>query len=1123
MSNETAGSASDNRAALAQRLAQLPADKRKALHTLLESKSTAVKSIPRRKPGERIPLTYGQQRLWIIEQFLAGSTPYNQTNFIRLPFEVNVEVFRRALNEIVRRHEVLRSTIVITDDIPCQQVSPSLTLEIPVIDLRRLGLGNTEAEALRLAADEAGRRFDLQTEPPIRAFLYRLDEASYLLVLIIHHIACDGWSMGVLAVELSVLYWSYVLNRPSPLPELPIQYGDFAVWQHKSINDEVLRPQLAYWRNQLSGLPMLDLPIDHPRPARFTFRGERQDIVIGGELFRSLVRLSEEHGVTMHITLLAALFVLLHRYSQQNDFAIGVPTAGRNRVELEPLVGFFVNTLVMRADLSGNPNFSEVLSRVRETSVAAYANADVPFERLVEELQPTRDPSRNPLIQVIFQLFQPPSRAGIQREHIFSFFPVPSGGSKFDLAFELVLHPEEARGFVEYNIDLFDSERIAQLVDHWKRLLENIARDRGRPIGKLDLIAQEDRHRILEDWNATKADYPRDSNVAAEFLREAGTRSDSVATEFGESRITYGELRDRAQAIASELNRRGVKKGDAVGLLLQRSLDLPAAILGIFLVGAFYVPLDPEYPAERLSYLLADSGANHVVTTAALRERHSRLANEFLVTDEITVANSVSIPEMDATQTACLLYTSGTTGRPKGVSVTHRNILRLVKNTRYVRLAPDDRVLQFAPVTFDASLFEIWGCLLNGGTLAIYPTGTPLIEDLATFIRGSGITTLFLTTALFRRVVEDSVRELRHVRQILTGGEVMPIEVMRAAWTHLPRSRILHVYGPTECVTFSTCYEITGLDALKTSVPIGRPVENTTAYIVDGDMNPVPVGIPGELLIGGDAVSTGYWQQPEATARSFIANPFAEGTVYRTGDWARYRADGNIEFLGRKDRQIKLNGYRIELEEVEAAIVSCPGVSAAALKVQTADGADAHLVAFVEPSPGSLIESGVIRKHLQTILPRFMLPSRIEVMPKLPLTATGKVDAFALSRWSPQPQGSEEEITAPRTAVEKLLSDIWKMILHLDTVTIESDFFALGGQSLIATRLLSRVRDLFQVPIRMSEFFEAPTIRGLAALVQRDRGAAERAELLVRAGAPIGLPSETARPPQVSSGARMTQ
>jgi amino acid adenylation domain-containing protein len=1089
MADQTYESATRSRAALAEKLAGLPVEKRKALQSLLESKSAAAKSIPRRDPAAHIPLTYNQERLWIIDQFLTGAAPYNQTNFIRLPFEVNVEIFRRAVNEIVQRHEILRSVIRSVDGEPYQYVHPSLRLDIPLIDLSRRGTAASEAEALELAEEDSKRRLDFETGPLIRASLCKLDTASYLFVLTIHHIACDGWSMGVLAVELSALYWSYALGRPSPLLELPIQYGDFAVWQRKSMSNEVLRPQLAYWRRQLSGLPKIELPADHPRPAQFTFRGARVPLVIDGKLFQSLLALSEKHGVTMHITLLTTLFVLLHKYSSQDDFAIGVPNAGRSRAELEPLIGFFVNTLVIRADLSGNPAFSDLLARVRETSFSAYANGDIPFERLVEELQPIRDPSRNPLVQIMFQLFQPPSSPGIQRENVFSFIAGPAGGAKFDLAFELILHPAEVRGFVEYNSDLFEPERISRLAHHFVYLLEEIAANPDSTLSKLDLMTDEEKRRIVVEWNRTEVDYPRDSNIAAEFLLQAEKNPDHVALEFAGSQMTFGELRERAGAIASALSLRGVSRGDAVGLLMERSLELPAAMLGILWTGAFYVPLDPRYPARRLSYLAEDSGIRQIVTTRALSNRDFDFGGDFLLVEEALPAGRLPLPGIDATDIACLLYTSGTTGEPKGVAINHRNILRLVKNTQYIRLGSDDIMLQFAPITFDASLFEIWGSLLNGARLAIYPVGIPLVEDLAAFIRDSKITVLFLTTSLFRRVVEDSVRDLAHVKEIITGGEVIPVDIAKAAWTHLPRSRILNAYGPTECAVYSTTYELTGADGIGASVPIGRPIANTTAYIVDAYMNPAPIGIPGELLIGGDAVANGYWRRPEATAQRFIANPFGAGTLYRTGDMAQYRADGNIEFLCRRDRQIKLNGYRIELGEVEAALVSHPGVSAAACVVSNPGEAEMHLAAFVEAAPGELLESTTIRAHLEKSLPRFMVPSRIEVLNKLPLTVTGKVDLVALAHSGSTSATGPHEMTAPRTTKEKMLAGIWKSVLHVEDIDIDTDFFALGGQSLLATRLLSRVRDTFRTDVTMAEFFDAPTIRGMAAAIERHEAA----------------------------------
>ncbi|HYH81624.1 MAG TPA: amino acid adenylation domain-containing protein [Longimicrobium sp.] len=1093
----------EERSALAQRLTGLPAEKRELLRRMLEEKAGAGKTIPRRDLAVRVPLSFNQQRLWVVEQLLEGVPAYNQTNTIRLQAALDVGAFQRALDEIVRRHESLRTTFHAVDGEPYQQVRGPSPVDLPVVDLRHAAPAEREAEAQRLIAEASAVPFDLETGPLLRAVLYRLAPDDHLFALTLHHIVCDGWSMGVFALELSVLYASYALGRTHALPELPIQYGDFAAWERRWFGGDRLEAQLEYWRAQLAGLRTLELPADRPRPARFSYRGGRVPMVIGGTLFRSLNGLAERENATLHILLLSVLFALAHRYTGDDDIAIGTPVTGRTRKELEPLIGFFVNTQVMRADLSGDPPFLDLLARVRQVCFAAYANQDVPFERLVDELAPVRDPGRSPLVQVLFQIFQPPVSVGVQREHVFPFAPSPSATSKFDLTFELIAHPDEVRGFVEYSTDLFDQGRIERLVAHLLCLMEDVLRDPSRSVSRLQVVPPAER-RLLEAWNETAAPYPRGSTLAAELRRQAELHGDRMAVEFGGASLTYAALQARAAALAAELAARGVRPGDCVGLLMSRSLDLPWAMAGILAAGAFYVPLDPSHPADYLEFLVADSGAKLVVT----RAEHAAVlpgAERVVIEDVPEVGEAPPAEGIAPTGTAWLLYTSGTTGKPKGVPVTHRGALRLVHGLD-TSAGPDDRVLHFAPITFDASVLEIWVALLKGATLVIHPPDLPSLEELGAFVRERGVTWAFLTTGLFRQMVEHSAGDLRRVRELFTGGEALPPAVARAAWKALPRTRLVNAYGPTECATVATTFPVTSGQGIADGVPIGKPLRNTTIRVLDRYGNPVPVGVPGEICIGGDGVAPGYWRRPGLTARSFVPDPAGGGgTLYRTGDVGRFRADGNLEFVGRRDHQVKVRGYRIEPGEVEAALAAHPLVTGAAALL-VGEGEEKHLAAFAETLPGRDVTTAELRAHLATLLPEHMLPARLETVERLPLTAHGKVDVAGLARGATSPRGGRDARVAPETALETFLAGIWKELLHLEHVGVTDSFFALGGHSLVATRLLSRIRATLQGSVGMKEFFDQPTIQGLAAALAKDEQMVRRAELLARLGAAAPAP-----------------
>jgi amino acid adenylation domain-containing protein len=1080
----------DEAAKLAQRVAELPADRQEALRRLLKRRGDRPEGIRRRRPGERIPLTSGQERLWLLDRLVPGNPAYNETNTVRMPYAVDPDTVRRAVAEIVRRHEALRTIFRTEGEEPVQVVLPTLCVDVPLVDLRHLPQDAREDEALRLAAEQSRIPFDLSEGPLLRTSLFRLDAEDHLFSLTLHHIVTDGWSIGVFCAEFFTLYWSFAAGRPSPLPELAFQYGDYAIWQRAVLDTPAARGQLDYWRRQLADLPQLDLPGDRPRPAEFSFRGAARPLTIGEPLYRSLQAVCDREGVTLFVLLLSALYVLLHRYTDQDELVVGTPSAGRNRKELEPLMGFFVNTLVLRADLSGNPRFTDLLARVRATSVEAMSNQDVPFERILDALQLPRDKSRTPLFQVGFQLFQRPSAPGLRKDLLLPFEGIDAGNAKFDLTFQLIWTGTGVRGQVEYATDLFDHARIERLIRHYGTLLAGIAEDAGQRVGELRLLSPEEERRVTVERNRTAADYPRDATIPEVFREEVLRAPDDPAVAFGAETLTYAELDERSDRLARRLAALGVERGAQVGVHLERCLDLPAVLLGVLKAGAGFVPLDPAYPRPRLAHIVRDSGTGIVVTGAAgLDGIPVRAIPLHELLDEAGGVGPLPAGTGPG-DVAYVMYTSATTGDPKGVAVTHRNILRLVKGVRYAELRPGRKILQFSPISFDASTFEIWGALLNGGTLVLHPPGMPSLAELGAFIRRKRIEVMFLTTALFRQLVEQGCADLRSVRQLLTGGEAMPVATARAAWKGLPRTRVANVYGPTECTTFATIYPIVNPDDIVHSVPIGRPIENTTAYILDRYGNPVPDGIPGELHLGGDGVAPGYWKRPDLTEAAFVPDPFAGipgARLYRTGDLASFREDGTILFLGRRDRQVKLSGYRIELGEVEAAIEAHPQVSGAAAVL--VGPPDRRLAAFAGRVAGSGLTSGALRSFLLERLPRYMVPPALEVRDGLPLTPTGKIDHRALEKEAGLIAAAGAG-APPRTPEERQIAALWEELLHAEQVGIADNFFDLGGQSLVATRLLSRIRDRFQVEVTMRAFFDDPTVAGLASSVEAARRAA---------------------------------
>jgi amino acid adenylation domain-containing protein len=929
-----------------------------------------------------------------------------------------------------------------------------------------------------------------------------------------HHIISDGWSMGVLVRELGALYPAFAAGQPSPLPELPIQYADFASWQRQWLAGEVLDYQLAYWKRQLAGAPpALELPTDRPRPAVQSYRGAALPVQLPRALSEALAALSRQEGVTLFMTLLAAFQALLWRYTGQDDIVVGSPIAGRTRAEIAPLIGFFVNTLVLRTDLSGEPTFRELLGRVREMTLGAYAHQDMPFDKLVDELQPERDMSRSPLFQVMFALQNTPMPALSLAEVTLSPLEAARPTAKFDLTLMLEEAREGIRGTLEYRTDLFDRATIERMAGHYRTLLEGIVEAPGRQVSELPMLTAEELHEILVAWNDTGTDYPADRCVHELFEAQAERTPDAVAVVFGDRQLSYRELNQRANQLAHQLRSLGVGRiggiggiggaggaggaggvGPAtlVGLCVERSLEMVVGMLGILKAGGAYVPLDPNYPRERLAFMLEDTGAPVLLTQARLLDSLPEHGVQRLCLDtgwEAVARESVDDPRGGAgsSSLAYVIYTSGSTGKPKGVAVTHQAIARLVCNTDYISLGPSDVVAQASSSSFDAATFEIWGALLHGARLVGIDKGVMLSPpDLARRLAADGVTALFITTALFNQVAREAPMAFAQLGSLLFGGEASDPRSVRAALQAGRPRRLLHVYGPTETTTFATWHEVTDVPEGATTVPIGRPIANTRAYVLDRWRHLVPAGIPGELYIGGPGVAQGYLNRPELTEQRFVPDPFSGepgARMYRTGDLCRWRPDGLLEHLGRSDTQVKIRGFRIELGEIESALAQHPAVREAVVLAREDSPGDKRLVAYLVTREAPLPGAGELRSYLQGRLPEFMIPAAFVVLDALPLTPNGKLDRKAL----PAPELDRAALSAgyfaPRTPTEAALADIWSAVLGVEAVGIEDDFFELGGHSLRATQLASRIASALRVELPLRALFEARTVATQARLV----------------------------------------
>jgi amino acid adenylation domain-containing protein len=936
-------------------------EKRKALLELLLKEEGIDKSpaerIPKRNGNGPAPLSYAQQRLWFLDQLVPGNPFYNIDAAVPINAALNLDVLQQSLNTIVNRHEALRTTFVENAGYPTQVIAPSLSIPLPVVDLRYMPAEERSEKAKQLAMEEAQKPFDLVQGPLFRTTLLKLNTNEYLLLLSMHHIVGDGWSLGLFGQELKEAYTAYTVGQEPNFPELPIQYTDFAEWQRQWLSGDVLDEQLAYWKKQLVDLPVLQLPTDRPRPPIPKFQGAFQTIAIPKSLSESLKRFCKQEGVTLFMLTLATFEVLLARYSNQDDIVIGSPIANRNHAEIEKLIGFFVNSLVMRTDLSGNPTFRQALTRVKEVALGAYAHQDLPFERLVEELQPERDLSRNPLFQVIFQLFNAPTvQTATTTPESSNMMEIQRGTSKFDLRFDLWETPNGLRGQLEYSVELFNADTMKRLARHYQNLLQSIVENADQCIWDLPLLTRPEYRQIVVDWNTTEANYPTDVGVHRLFEAQADRTPDAVAIIHAGRSLSYRALNEAANRVARYLQLLGVGPETLVAVLMERSADMVVAWLGILKAGGAYVPLDPSYPLARLKLMLDDTSAPVVLT-------QTKLSKELMDTDAkmVCIDSDPQLLTMDTShfcssevrgdQLAYVMYTSGSTGRPKGVCIVHRAINRLVLNTNYIQLDSDDVIAQISNASFDAATFEIWGALLNGARLVCISKEVVLSpQEFCETLRDHSITTLFITTSLFDKIVADIKDAFSGLKNLLFGGSAVDVCRVRETLANSPPKRLVHVYGPTENTTFSTYYEITNVHSDAVTVPIGYPIANSRCYVLDRQLKPVPVGIPGELFLAGDGLARGYLNSKTLTEERFISDPFARtenSRLYRTGDLVRYDANGAIEFLGRLDHQVKIRGFRVELPEIEAVLAHHPAIREKVVVLREDVSGDQRLVAYV--------------------------------------------------------------------------------------------------------------------------------------------------------------------------------
>ncbi len=1066
--------------------------------------------IPRQAHNGTALASLAQNRLWLENELVPDSPTYNIARRWQLNGRLHIPALEKSFNTVIARHEALRTTFALQDDQIVQKIQPQLALSLPIVDLTGLSEPDRVKRVEMLAKEAAKRPFNLTTGPLIRAQLLRLADEEQILLFTLHHIIADGWSMNIFMRELTQLYRAYAKGEAPNLPPPATQYADFAHWQEQQLAGPHLQKQRDYWLDQLSDLPTyLNLPTDRPRPNPQTFNGAIDTFTIPAALTAPLKALSQREGATLFMTLLAAFEVMLTRYSGQKDIAIGTPVAGRSHPDLENSIGFFVNTVVLRGQLDGDPTFRSFLDQTRQVVMAALSHQDVSFAELVEALKPDRNLNHSPIFQVLFTLQNTPD-ADFDLPGLDGQLSVThSETAKYDISLFVKEVGDELECTWEYNTALFDLATMRRLAANWQTLLAGVLANPDQSVAELPLIGAEEQQQ-LDQWNDTRIPYPHQATVHSLFEVQAVQTPQKTALVFAGEQISYDTLNRRANQLAHHLRRLGVGPDVLVGLSLERSVEMVVGILAILKAGGAYLPLDAAYPPERQAFMLQDGQVAVMLTQQSLRDSlptNAQMTVLCLDSEWAQVAGE-SEENLDniavASNLAYVMYTSGSTGQPKGVAITHQNIIRLVKRANYANLTADEVFLQVAPISFDAATLEIWGSLLNGARLVIAPPQKLSLTELAALVQAEAVTTLWLTAGLFHLAVDDHLAAFSGVRQLLAGGDVLSLPRVQRVLQELPHCQMINGYGPTENTTFTTCCHLSPTESLDTAVPIGHPVSNTQVYILDENLALAPVGVPGDLYTGGDGLARGYLNQPGLTAASFIPHPFADKPgerLYKTGDLARWLPGGRIEFLGRRDNQVKIRGYRIEQGEIETILSQHPAVRQSVVLARTSSSDDKYLAAYVLPEDAetaveaTVVEATVVkelRQYLRQRLPDYMVPTSWMMMDAFPLDPNGKVDRRALPEIDLSQRQLTTDLAQPTTPTEIALAEIWRDVLSIEQISIHDNFFELGGHSLLATRIMTRVQDRLQQEAPLLTIFKFPTIARLAKALEPEPMLAER-------------------------------
>lgn len=1121
--------------------APLSAAKQALLDKYLQGRLTInndKESILRRSSDEDIPLSFSQQRLYFIDRLNLQSAAYNLPAALILQGELDCPAVEHAINEIVKRHEILRTTFVIANGKPVQRIAPTLNLVVTMSDLSSLPEGRRKNELHQVIEAQAQRPFNLEHGPLLRAELVRLADDQHVFLFTVHHIIFDGWSASVLVNEFAALYKACSEGLSISLPELPIQYADYSLWQRGWLQGAILQQQLDYWKQQLKGAPpVLELPTDRPRQARQNHYGSTFQFSVQPVVSEQLKTLAQCEGVTLFMVLFAAFNCLLSRYSGQQDICVGTPIANRMRMELEGLIGFFVNTLVLRVDLSGNPTFIELLRKVRDVCLGAQEHQDLPFEKLVEELQPVRNTSYSPFFQAMFSMNTTPSSQLQIPGLTLTPLKVERGATAFDLVVDVSESEQGLQGTMEYSSELFDSTRIESMAGHFQNILESIVADPGAYLSEISLYSQNERRQLLLDCTAPETPYPKNSCLHGLFEAQAARTPTATALIWDDEELSYSALNIKANRLAHYLKARGVGPESKVVVCVNRSSLMIVGILGILKAGGAYVPVDPEYPEERIKYVLNNSGARVLLTQAHLRDNLPDFSNGLVCLDQ-DWAQIAAYPEtnadalIDPANTAYVIYTSGSTGRPNGVEVSHRNAVHSTSARFGYYPTTVERFLLLSSVAFDSSVAGIFWTLGQGGTLVLPLAGTHKDPKAIVKLIAYKKITHLLCLPSFYGLLLGQESPLEALSTVIVAGESCARDIAVRHYRQHPNANLYNEYGPTEATVWSSVHNISATGCQENyAIPIGRPIANTRLYLLDAYWNPVPIGSTGELYIGGAGVTRGYLNRPELTAERFLPDPFgvAGERIYKTGDAARRLADGGLEFLGRIDHQVKIRGFRVEMEEIETHLLEHPEIKEAVVVLREDALGDSRLVAYIVPhiehapmlegrphhmpacaeisaTDGIItrpeqtaytaqLTSGSLRRFIKERLPEYMVPSSFVILESLPLTPNGKIDRKSL----PVPDANSslpKQIDAPSNATEEVLMRVWKEVLLVENVGIHDNFFDLGGHSLSAVQVMARVEDLLGIDVSVALLFDAPTIAELALKIIQQQMAAQDVETM---------------------------